>query len=111
MTRPFSTEDFVRRLTRASRQAADAGLTGLLVTPGPDLLYLTGYAPIAITERITMLAIQAGRAHLDQLVRRERAVDLGDHLVGHALGADHHHRLEVVRARLERLAFRGVHGR
>jgi Xaa-Pro aminopeptidase len=31
----------------------------LLVTPGPDLLYLTGYAPIAITERITMLAIHA----------------------------------------------------
>ena len=37
---------------RARReQAADAGLTGVLVTPGPDLLYLTGYAPIAITER------------------------------------------------------------
>ena len=34
-------------------------LTGVLVTPGPDLLYLTGYAPIAITERITMLVVPA----------------------------------------------------
>ena len=31
----------------------------MLVTPGPDLLYLTGYAPIAITERITMLVVPA----------------------------------------------------
>ena len=27
------------------------------MTPGPDLIYLTGYAPVAITERITMLVI------------------------------------------------------
>ena len=27
------------------------------MTPGPDLMYLTGYAPVAITERITMLVI------------------------------------------------------
>ena len=59
MTRPFTTEDFARRLERAARQAADADLTGLLVTPGPDLLYLTGYSPIAITERITMLDVPA----------------------------------------------------
>jgi Xaa-Pro aminopeptidase len=59
MTRAFTTADFARRLERAARQAADAGLTGLLVTPGPDLLYLTGYAPIAITERITMLVVPA----------------------------------------------------
>ena len=31
----------------------------MLVTPGPDLLYLAGYAPIAITERITMLVVPA----------------------------------------------------
>ena len=42
---------------RAARSAQDAGLSGLLVSPGPDLLYLTGYAPVAITERITMLVI------------------------------------------------------
>ncbi len=42
---------------RAAQAAQDAGLSGLLVTPGPDLLYLTGYAPVAITERITMLVV------------------------------------------------------
>jgi D-alanyl-D-alanine dipeptidase len=62
MTRSFTTEDYARRMARAAGQAADRGLTGLLVTPGPDLLYFTGYAPIAITERITMLALQSSRA-------------------------------------------------
>jgi Xaa-Pro aminopeptidase len=61
MARPFTPEDFRHRLERAAAQAAEAGLTGVLVTPGPDLLYFTGYQPIAITERITMLAIHAGR--------------------------------------------------
>jgi Xaa-Pro aminopeptidase len=62
MTRPFTTEDFAQRMERAGAQAADAGLTGVLVTPGPDLVYFTGYQPIAITERITMLALQATRS-------------------------------------------------
>jgi Xaa-Pro aminopeptidase len=62
MTVPFTTEDFAARMARAGGQAADAGLTGVLVTPGPDLLYFSGYAPIAITERITMLVIHASRA-------------------------------------------------
>ena len=57
---PFTAEDFARRMERAAEQAAAAGLTGILVTPGPDLLYFTGYQPIAITERITLLALQAG---------------------------------------------------
>ncbi|MGH2990411.1 MAG: M24 family metallopeptidase [Gaiellaceae bacterium] len=61
MVRPFTMEDFARRMERATTQAEEAGLTGVLVTPGPDLLYFTGYEPIAITERITMLALQAGR--------------------------------------------------
>jgi Xaa-Pro aminopeptidase len=59
MTRPFTAADYAQRMTRAAQQAADADLTGVLVTPGPDLLYFTAYAPIAITERITMLAIRA----------------------------------------------------
>jgi D-alanyl-D-alanine dipeptidase len=59
MTREFTSDDYAWRLGRAATQATDAGLTGVLVTPGPDLLYLTGYAPIAITERITMLVIHA----------------------------------------------------
>jgi Xaa-Pro aminopeptidase len=49
------------RMERAAQQASAAGLTGVLVTPGPDLLYFTGYMPVAITERITMLVIQASR--------------------------------------------------
>lgn len=54
---PFTAEDFAARMRRAAQQASDAGLSGVLVTPGPDLLYLTGYAPVAITERITLLAV------------------------------------------------------
>ncbi|HEU5483806.1 MAG TPA: aminopeptidase P family protein [Microlunatus sp.] len=54
---PFTSADFATRLQRASGAAKDAGLVGVLVTPGPDLMYLTGYAPVAITERITMLVV------------------------------------------------------
>jgi Xaa-Pro aminopeptidase len=61
MARPFTTEDFRRRMERAAGQAADAGLDGVLVTPGPDLVYFAGYTPVAITERITLLAIGASR--------------------------------------------------
>ena len=46
-------------MERAAEQAEAKGLTGVLVAPGPDLLYFTGYEPIAITERITMLVLQA----------------------------------------------------
>jgi D-alanyl-D-alanine dipeptidase len=59
--KPFTTEDFAARMARAAQQAADAGLTGVLVTPGPDLKYFTGYAPIAVTERITLLVLHASR--------------------------------------------------
>ena len=58
---PFTVDDFRARMERAAGQAADAGLTGLLVTPGPDLVYFTGYQPTAITERLTMLVIEAGK--------------------------------------------------
>ena len=51
--------DYGWRLRHGAQQASEAGLAGLLVAPGPDLLYFTGYAPIAITERITMLVIDA----------------------------------------------------
>jgi Xaa-Pro aminopeptidase len=61
MTRPFTAADFTERMTRAAAQASAVGLSGVLVTPGADLLYLAGYSPISITERITMLAIHASR--------------------------------------------------
>jgi Xaa-Pro aminopeptidase len=57
----FTPDDFGRRMARATEQAEAAGLTGVLVTPGPDLLYFTGYEPIAITERITLLMLLASR--------------------------------------------------
>ncbi len=40
---------------------ASAGLDGLLVTPGPELVWLTGYQPTAITERLTVLVLTADR--------------------------------------------------
>jgi len=58
---PFTAEDFALRMDRAAEQADAAGLTGVLVAPGPDLVYLAGYAPVAITERLTLLALQKGR--------------------------------------------------
>ena len=56
MAKQFSAEDYAARIQRAGQMAEAAGLAGVLVTPGPDLLYLTGYAP-AITERLTMLVL------------------------------------------------------
>ena len=44
-----------------SRAGGSRRAHGVLVAPGPDLLYFTGYEPIAITERITMLVLQASR--------------------------------------------------
>jgi D-alanyl-D-alanine dipeptidase len=48
------------RLNRAARLTGEAGLGALLVTPGPDLFYLTGHAPPPL-ERLTMLVIAPGR--------------------------------------------------
>src|ERR687898_1147642 len=59
--RPFTADDFAARMERAAGQADAAGLTGILVAPGPDLVYLAGYAPVAITERLTVLAGQKDR--------------------------------------------------
>ncbi|MFD7402206.1 aminopeptidase P family protein [Streptomyces sp. NPDC059866] len=58
---PFTADDYRARMERAARAAADAGLTGLLVAPGPDLVWLTGYAPTATTERLTLLVLTAGQ--------------------------------------------------
>ncbi|WP_380225211.1 M24 family metallopeptidase [Kitasatospora misakiensis] len=61
MPRPFTTEDYRVRLDRAGAAATAAGLAGLVVAPGPDLVHLTGYRPTAITERLTALVLTAGR--------------------------------------------------
>ncbi|MET7680753.1 aminopeptidase P family protein [Streptomyces sp. NPDC005423] len=57
----FTADDYRSRMERAARAAADAGLAGLLVAPGPDMVWLTGYAPTAITERLTVLVLTPDR--------------------------------------------------
>ena len=47
------------RIARAQKAAADAGLDVLLVSPGPDLRYLTGYEALPL-ERLTCLVAPAG---------------------------------------------------
>lgn len=54
-------EDYEWRMERAGQAAAEAGLAGLVVTPGPDLVWLCGYRPPAVTERLTALVIEPGR--------------------------------------------------
>ncbi|MFB8237709.1 M24 family metallopeptidase [Kitasatospora purpeofusca] len=61
MPRPFTAEDYRTRLDRATAAATAAGLAGLVVAPGPDLVHLTGYRPTAVTERLTALVLTAGR--------------------------------------------------
>lgn len=58
---PFTAAEYGARMERAARSAADAGLAGLLVAPGPDMVWLTGYTPTAITERLTVLVLAPGR--------------------------------------------------
>lgn len=57
---PFTADDYAARIARATRVALDAGLAGLIVAPGPDLVWLTGYEPTAITERLTLLILSPG---------------------------------------------------
>ncbi|MFJ5516669.1 M24 family metallopeptidase [Streptomyces griseoluteus] len=56
----FTAEDYRARMARATGATAAAGLGGLLVAPGPDLVWLTGYAP-PVTERLTLLVLVPGR--------------------------------------------------
>ena len=48
-------------MRRVVADATRAGLDGLLVTPGPELVWLTGYRPTAITERLTVLVLAPDR--------------------------------------------------
>lgn len=54
---PFTRDDYAARMERAVADADRAGLDGLLVMPGPELVWLTGYRPTAITERLTVLVL------------------------------------------------------
>ncbi|MEW2416377.1 aminopeptidase P family protein [Streptomyces sp. NPDC046866] len=58
---PFTCADHAARMAAALQAAAEAGLDGVLVAPGPDLVHLTGYRPPAETERLTLLVLAADR--------------------------------------------------
>src|SRR5439155_9374530 len=66
------TNVFEARLSRAGEAAAEAGLTGLLVTPGADLRYFAGYAPPPL-ERLTMLIVAPRRDPVMLVPELERA--------------------------------------
>ncbi|MEV5242798.1 aminopeptidase P family protein [Streptomyces cinnamoneus] len=51
---------YAARMERAARAAVQEGLSGLIVTPGPDLVWLCGYVPV-VTERLTALLLVPGR--------------------------------------------------
>ncbi len=55
----FSTDVYAGRLRAASAAAADAGLAGLVITPGYDLRYLVG-SRAQTFERLTALVLPAG---------------------------------------------------
>jgi D-alanyl-D-alanine dipeptidase len=57
---PFTADDYASRMDRAVEAAVEKRLDGVLVGPGPDLTWLTGYRPTAITERLTMLVLARG---------------------------------------------------
>ncbi|MGE4364899.1 MULTISPECIES: M24 family metallopeptidase [Mycolicibacterium] len=54
----FDTEVYARRLRAAAAAAADAGLAGLVITPGYDLRYLVG-SRAQTFERLTALVLPA----------------------------------------------------
>lgn len=57
---PFTVLDYADRLTRTVDEALAAGLDGVVVTPGPELAWLTGYRPMAVTARLTVLVLTPG---------------------------------------------------
>jgi Xaa-Pro aminopeptidase len=60
------------RLGRAAAAAADAGIGALLLTPGPDLRYVTGYDAMPL-ERLTCLVVPAADAPFMVVPRLELA--------------------------------------
>jgi hypothetical protein len=54
---PFTSDDYAERMSRVVNAAASKGLAGVIVMPGPDLVWLAGYQPPAVTERLTMLVL------------------------------------------------------
>ena len=73
--------DYADRLERARKAAGAAGLDALLVTPGPDLRYLTGYPAVSL-ERLTCLVLPADGDPLLVVPRLERPAALASPVGG-----------------------------
>ena len=71
-TLPFPASVYAARLDRAAALAADAGLDGIVVGPGPDLEYLVGVEGDTI-ERLTALVLGPGIAPTVIVPRMELA--------------------------------------
>ena len=67
----FTTDDYAARMARVVNDAVKAGLAGVIITPGPDLAWLTGYQP-HLTERLTMLVLSPDRKPTLIVPRLER---------------------------------------
>jgi D-alanyl-D-alanine dipeptidase len=57
---PFTAEDYAHRVRRSIDEALQSGLDGLVVAPGPDLVWMTGYRSAAVTEQLTVLMLVPG---------------------------------------------------
>jgi len=79
----------------------------------PDALDDCGVGPGGerIDQRGTLLAVCAADPHLDQLVRRERAIGFGDNSIGEAGLPDLDDRFERVRASFQCGSFARCEGR
>ncbi|MEU1512823.1 Xaa-Pro peptidase family protein [Streptomyces sp. NPDC005811] len=80
---PFAPEVYAGRLRRAAGEAAAARLTGVLVTPGPDLGWLCGHRPGTAPDRLTLLVLAPETEPRLLLPAR----DLADASAGPAAGA------------------------
>jgi hypothetical protein len=58
--RAFTADDYASRMARVLEQAREASLDGVAVAPGPDLVWLTGVRPAAITARPSQLVLSPG---------------------------------------------------
>lgn len=67
--------DLERRLAAAAAGAESLGIGALLVTPGPDLRYLTGYEALPL-ERLTCLVLRPGADPVVVVPALERAAAL-----------------------------------
>lgn len=59
-------------MAHVARESTRAELGGVIVGSGPDLEWLTGYRPTAITERLTALLLVPGREPTLVVPRLER---------------------------------------